>query len=73
MYRNQERLATTFPSPSGSREHWASEIHQYEVGPPSARRAQMNVLSVASDNHFADRVENWEEVIGMMVSIAKAR
>lgn len=36
-------------------------------------RAQMNVLSVASDNHFADRVENWEDVIGMMVSIAKAR
>ena len=36
-------------------------------------RAQMNVLSVASDNHFADRVDNWDEAIGMLVSIVKAR
>jgi transcriptional regulator with XRE-family HTH domain len=35
-------------------------------------RAQMNVLSVASDHHFADRLKNWDEVIAMFVSIFKA-
>ncbi len=34
-------------------------------------RAQMNVLSVASDHHFADRVANWDEVIGFMCAIYK--
>jgi transcriptional regulator with XRE-family HTH domain len=35
-------------------------------------RAQMNVLSVASDHHFADRLKNWDELIAMFVSIFKA-
>lgn len=35
-------------------------------------RAAMNLLAVASDNHFADRIVNWDEVIGLMVSIVKA-
>lgn len=34
--------------------------------------AQMNVLSVASDHHFADRLKNWDEIIAMFVSIFKA-
>jgi len=39
----------------------------------SARsRAQMNLLSVASDHHFADRLKNWDECIGIFVSIFKA-
>jgi transcriptional regulator with XRE-family HTH domain len=35
-------------------------------------RAQMNVLSVASDHRFADRLKNWDEMIAMFVSIFKA-
>jgi transcriptional regulator with XRE-family HTH domain len=35
-------------------------------------RAQMNVLSVASDHHFADRLKNWDEMIAMFISIFKA-
>lgn len=35
-------------------------------------RAQMNLLSVASDNDIGDRVKNWEEIIGILVSIFKA-
>lgn len=35
-------------------------------------RAQMNLLAVASDHHFADRLVNWDEVIGLMASIVKA-
>jgi|CXWL01.1.fsa_nt_gi transcriptional regulator with XRE-family HTH domain len=39
----------------------------------SARsRAQLNLLSVASDHHFADRLKNWDEIIGMFVSVFKA-
>lgn len=34
-------------------------------------RAQMNVLSVASDHHFADRVANWDELIGFMCAMYK--
>jgi transcriptional regulator with XRE-family HTH domain len=34
--------------------------------------AQMNLLSVASDHHFADRLKNWDEIIAMFVSIFKA-
>jgi transcriptional regulator with XRE-family HTH domain len=35
--------------------------------------AQMNVLSVASDHHFADRCVNWEEVVAMLASVFKGR
>ena len=35
-------------------------------------RAQMNLLSMASDNHFAERLLNWDECISMFVSIFKA-
>lgn len=35
-------------------------------------RAQLNLLSVASDHHFADRLKNWDEIIGMFVSVFKA-
>jgi transcriptional regulator with XRE-family HTH domain len=34
-------------------------------------RPQMNMLSVASDHHFADRVVNWEEVISVLAGIHK--
>lgn len=34
-------------------------------------RAQMNLLSVASDHHFADRVGNWDEMIGTLASVFK--
>lgn len=36
-------------------------------------RAQMNMLSVASDHHFADRVVNWEEVVSFLASVHKGR
>jgi transcriptional regulator with XRE-family HTH domain len=36
-------------------------------------RAQMNTLSVASDRHFADRVVNWEEVVGVLAGVHKGR
>lgn len=36
-------------------------------------RAQMNTLSVASDRHFADRVVNWEEVVGILAGVHKGR
>ena len=35
-------------------------------------RAQMNLLAVASDNQFADRVKNWDECVGILVSMFKA-
>lgn len=35
-------------------------------------RPQMNLLSVASDHHFADRLKNWDEVVAMFVSVFKA-
>jgi transcriptional regulator with XRE-family HTH domain len=35
-------------------------------------RAQLNLLSVASDRHFADRVKNWEECVGVLISMMKA-
>ena len=34
-------------------------------------RAQMNLLAVASDNHFGDRVKNWEECVGILISMFK--
>jgi transcriptional regulator with XRE-family HTH domain len=34
-------------------------------------RPQMNLLSVASDHHFADRVGNWDEIVGTMASMIK--
>jgi transcriptional regulator with XRE-family HTH domain len=36
-------------------------------------QAQMNVLSVASDHRFAERLVNWEEVIGALISAFKGR
>jgi transcriptional regulator with XRE-family HTH domain len=35
-------------------------------------RAQLNLLAVASDHHFADRLQNWDEIIAMFVSVFKA-
>jgi hypothetical protein len=35
-------------------------------------RAQMNLLSVASDHHIAHRVKNWDEITAILVSIFKA-
>ncbi len=43
----------------------------FEVERRWRTRAQLNVLSVASDHHFADRVANWDEVIGFMCAIYK--
>ena len=34
-------------------------------------RAQMNLLSVASDRRFADAVLNWDECIGVMIGVFK--
>lgn len=34
-------------------------------------RAQLNLLSVASDHHFADRVGNWDEIVEFMASLYK--
>lgn len=36
-------------------------------------RAQMNLLSVASDHHFADRVMNWEELISVIIGVVKGQ
>ncbi len=36
-------------------------------------RPQMNMLSVASDHHFADRVVNWTEVVGVLAGVHKGR
>jgi transcriptional regulator with XRE-family HTH domain len=35
-------------------------------------RAQMNLLAVASATNIGDRVKNWEEIVGILVSIFKA-
>ncbi|MEX2159978.1 MAG: helix-turn-helix transcriptional regulator [Dehalococcoidia bacterium] len=35
--------------------------------------AQMNVLSVASDHHFADRCVNWDQVVATLASVLKGR
>lgn len=34
-------------------------------------RAQMNVLAVANDRHFTDRIENWDEIVAVMVGVVK--
>lgn len=34
---------------------------------------QMNVLSVASDHHFADRCVNWDQVVATLASVFKGR
>jgi len=34
---------------------------------------QRNLLSVASDRHFADRVVNWDECVGVMAAVFKGR
>ena len=35
--------------------------------------AQMNLLSVASDRRFSDRMVNWDECIGVMIAVFKAQ
>ena len=35
--------------------------------------AQMNLLSVASDRKFAERVTNWDECVATMIAVAKGR
>jgi transcriptional regulator with XRE-family HTH domain len=39
----------------------------------AASRSQRNLLSVASDRRFADRIINWDEVAQVLASVAKAR
>ena len=34
--------------------------------------AQMNLLAVASDHELAERVKNWDEIVGILVSMFKA-
>ena len=36
-------------------------------------RVQLNLLTVASDRKFADRIVNWDECVGTLVSVFKAR
>jgi len=36
-------------------------------------RPQMNLISVASDHHFADRVVNWDEVVATIIAVFKAQ
>ena len=36
-------------------------------------RAQMNLLSVASDHRFTDRLGNWDEIIHTMAAVLKGR
>ena len=36
-------------------------------------QVQMNLLSVASDGRFADRVGNWDEVVAALATVLKAR
>lgn len=44
----------------------------FETERSERSRVQMNLLSVASDRHFADRVVNWREVLDTMVGVYKA-
>jgi transcriptional regulator with XRE-family HTH domain len=39
----------------------------------SRTRAQMNLLSVASQRHFADRIVNWDECIATLAAVFKGR
>lgn len=34
-------------------------------------RAQMNLIAVASERQFGDRVQNWDECVGIMISMFK--
>lgn len=45
----------------------------FEVEAAAASRAQRNLLSVASDHRFAERIVNWDEVARVLASAAKAR
>lgn len=36
-------------------------------------KAQRNLLAVASDRHFAERVVNWDECVGVMAAVFKGR
>jgi len=49
---------------------WQIEL-QRELSTRS--RAQLNMLSVASDHHFADRVTNWPEVIAVIIAVFKGQ
>jgi len=35
--------------------------------------AGRNLLAVASDHHFADRIVNWEEIVGVIAAVFKGR
>lgn len=39
----------------------------------SRTRAQMNMLSVASDHHFSDRLVNWDECVAVMAATFKGQ
>ena len=36
-------------------------------------RAQLNMLSVASDHHFADRIPNWPDVMSVIIAVFKGQ
>lgn len=44
----------------------------YEFEFNSRTRAQRNLLSVAGDARFADRLKNWDEIVAMFASIFKS-
>lgn len=45
----------------------------FETEAAGLSRAQRNLLSVASDRRFADRIVNWDEVAQVLAAAAKAR
>jgi transcriptional regulator with XRE-family HTH domain len=45
----------------------------FEYEQRTRTRAQMTLLSVASDHHFADRLGNWDEVLRTMAGLFKGR
>jgi transcriptional regulator with XRE-family HTH domain len=44
----------------------------YERELKTRTRAQLNLLAVASANQFGDRVKNWDECVGVLISMFKA-
>jgi transcriptional regulator with XRE-family HTH domain len=45
----------------------------FELERSRRTRAQMNMLSVASDHHFVDHLANWDEAIGVIASVFKGQ
>lgn len=53
----------------------AGGVWRVDLGEELARRSkvQLSLLSVASDHHFADRVVNWDEVVGTLIGVFKGQ